>query len=84
MHLICSAGTKGLSSFIGGFKSWVSVEFKRKHGKESPWQWRFFDHKIRSDESLRQKCDYVWRNPVRRGLVREPEEYSWSGARLTG
>ena len=84
MHLICSAGTKGLSGFIGGFKSRVSVEFKREFGKESPWQWRFFDHKIRNHESLRQKCEYVWMNPVRRDLAKRVEDYPWSGTRVTG
>lgn len=84
LHLICSAGTKGLSGFVGGFKSRVSVEFKQKYGKPSPWQARFFDHKIRGDESLNQKCEYVWMNPVRRGLVKKAEEYLWSGVRLTG
>ena len=84
LHLICSAGTKGLSGFVGGFKSRVSVEFKKKYGKSSPWQARFFDHKIRGDESLQQKCEYVWMNPVRRGLAKEPGDYAWSGARMTG
>ena len=33
------------------------------------WQRDFFDHRIRSHESLQQKADYIRQNPVRKGLV---------------
>jgi hypothetical protein len=33
---------------------------------------------LRSDESLKEKCEYIRQNPVRRGLVVRPEEYRWS------
>jgi len=36
-----------------------------------------FDHVLRSDESLKEKCEYIRQNPVRRGLVQRPEEYRW-------
>lgn len=83
LHLICSAGSKGLSGFIRVFKGRTTAGFRRRFQKPSPWQTRFFDHKIRNDESLHQKCEYVWMNPVRRGLARKPEEYPWSGALLS-
>jgi putative transposase len=35
------------------------------------WQRDFFEHRLRSDESLEEKIDYVLQNPVRAGLVRE-------------
>lgn len=41
------------------------------------WQDESFDHVIRSEESLLSKADYIRMNPVRRGLVRTPEEYKW-------
>lgn len=84
LHLICSAGRQGLLSFVRELKSRTAVEMIRQGGQGSPWQARFFDHKLRSDESLREKCRYVWMNPVRRGLARRPEDYAWSGAVLSG
>ena len=84
LHVICSAGKKGLPGFVREFKSRTAVEFKRLFGEGSPWQFRYFDHKIRSEESLRNKCRYVWFNPVRRGLAPKPEDYPWSGALRTG
>lgn len=41
------------------------------------WQEESFDHVLRSDESLKEKCEYIRQNPVRRELVRKPEEYPW-------
>jgi hypothetical protein len=32
---------------------------------------------LRSDESFAQKVEYIRQNPVRRGLVRRPEDYRW-------
>ena len=83
LHLICSAGDKGLISFVRSFKLRVTTLFRKRLKQPSPWQRSFFDHKIRHDESLRQKCNYVWANPVRAGLARVPEEYRWSGSILT-
>ena len=41
------------------------------------WQEESFDYVIRCWESLQQKIDYIRQNPVRRGLVKTPEEYPW-------
>jgi REP element-mobilizing transposase RayT len=41
------------------------------------WQEESFDHVLRSHESLLQKADYIRQNPVRRGLVKQPEQYKW-------
>jgi len=45
------------------------------------WQRDFFDHRIRTEESLAEKWDYIFHNPVRAGLVGRPEEwpYVWFG-----
>ena len=80
LHLICSAGPKGLISFVRGFKLGVTTLFRQRLKRMSPWQRSFFDHKIRHDESMRQKCRYVWANPVRAGLVSKAEQYRWSGS----
>lgn len=46
---------------------------------ESYWQPGFFDHLLRHDESYAEKWDYVWRNPVRAGLVAQPEDWPYQG-----
>lgn len=39
------------------------------------WQRDFFDHRLRAEESEREKADYILRNPVRAGLVDRPEDW---------
>jgi len=41
------------------------------------WQEESFDHVLRSQESFEEKLEYLRQNPVRRGLVRKPEDYKW-------
>lgn len=43
------------------------------------WQRGFFDHVLRSDESYAQKWNYVRQNPVRPGLVKNADDWPFSG-----
>ena len=50
------------------------------------WQASFWEQDVYSPGYLRQKLVYLHRNPVRAGLVKQPEEYPYSSYRsyLTG
>jgi REP element-mobilizing transposase RayT len=50
---------------------------KRLHTSGPVWEDESFDHVLRSDESLKEKAEYIRENPVRRGLVRRTEDYRW-------
>ncbi|MEY4299809.1 MAG: hypothetical protein RIR25_1045, partial [Verrucomicrobiota bacterium] len=39
------------------------------------WQRGFFDHRLRHEESEREKADYILRNPGRAGLVAQWEQW---------
>ncbi|MBI3478722.1 MAG: transposase [Acidobacteria bacterium] len=41
------------------------------------WQDESFDHVLRSNESFKQKVEYIRQNPIRRGLAASPGEYPW-------
>jgi len=41
------------------------------------WQLDFFEHRLRHEESRRQKADYILQNPVRQKLVSRPEDWPW-------
>ena len=43
------------------------------------WQKGFFDHLIRHSESYSAKWEYVLQNPVRAGLVTNPDDWPWQG-----
>jgi REP element-mobilizing transposase RayT len=67
-----------LTDILKGLKGASARTINRETGRSGPvWQHESFDHEIRRDESLRQKCEYVVQNPVRRGLVSSPDEYPW-------
>jgi putative transposase len=58
---------------IGEWKKWLV----KRHGIS--WQENFFDHRLRREESLGEKADYILQNPVRAGLVKEAKDwpYTW-------
>jgi len=42
------------------------------------WQRRFYDFNVWSDKKIREKLDYMHRNPVQRQLVVHPKDWPWS------
>lgn len=45
------------------------------------WQRRFYDFNFRSERKRIEKLRYLHCNPVKRGLVLEPEQWEWSSYR---
>jgi len=45
------------------------------------WQRRFYDFNVWSARKRIEKLSYMHRNPVKRGLVLEPEQWEWSSFR---
>jgi len=67
-----------LPELMSGIKGSSAHAINKALGRSGPvWQSEFFDHVIRSTESLDQKIRYIRMNPVRAGLVDRPEEYPW-------
>lgn len=44
------------------------------------WQPKYHDRRVRDLEELLSFKRYIHQNPVKRGLVAEPEDYPWSSA----
>jgi putative transposase len=44
------------------------------------WQRRFHDHVLRRAEDSESVAWYIWMNPVRKGIVAEPQFYTFSGS----
>lgn len=82
VHFFVTPGekTRLLERFIGQWKQWTAKRIVHATGMVPPlWQYRFFDHLLRSNESYAQKWEYVRQNPVRAGLAHEPEEWPYAG-----
>ena len=45
------------------------------------WQPRYYDFNVWSEAKRVEKLRYIHRNPVTRGLVRNPEDWAWSSFR---
>ena len=45
------------------------------------WQRRFYDFNVWGERKRIEKLRYMHRNPVKRGLVQEPEQWKWSSYR---
>jgi len=42
------------------------------------WQKRFYDFNVYSAAKRKEKLEYMHRNPVTRGLVKDPKDWVWS------
>lgn len=80
LHLVVRLSVAGLPRAVRFFKGRTATWWRKSGDGRSLWQSGYFDHLIRSEESLDEKCQYVLENPVRAGLVTSPEDYAWSGA----
>jgi putative transposase len=57
----------------------LSVTLRRR---ERPfWQARYYDFNVWTDAKRIEKLRYMHRNPVKRGLVENPEDWAWSSYR---
>jgi putative transposase len=65
------------------FKRWFNASFDCRpsvsDGGDVDWQWQegCFDRLLRSDESLTAKWQYIRQNPVRAGLVSDPNDWPY-------
>ena len=64
-----SPSKRTIEGVVSDWKRWTS----RQLGIE--WQRDFFEHRLRHEESRRQKVDYILANPVRKELVARPEDW---------
>ena len=46
------------------------------------WQTRFYDFNVFTSKKRVEKLRYMHRNPVKRGLVKSPEQWRWSSYRF--
>jgi REP-associated tyrosine transposase len=94
VHLVVSEPKKGNpSKALQVLKQKVSRSLRKPKRKASAqlslcfadvtdgpafWQRRFYDFNVWSSKKLREKLDYMHRNPVERGFVSHPKDWLWS------
>ena len=50
------------------------TDSKERHRENTIWQRRFWEHQVRDDEDLHRHLDYIHYNPVKHGLVTNPDQ----------
>jgi putative transposase len=50
----------------------------RRDGERGVWQRRFWEHMIRDERDLGRHVDYIHYNPVKHGLVDDPDDWAYS------
>ena len=71
--------TSRLLPFIKNLKQTTSREYRLRF-RETLWQKKFYDHILRPQDNAAGVAGYIWMNPVRRGLCKEPWQYPHSGS----
>jgi putative transposase len=77
LHLFCAPRDPRFA-----IERWIAFwkdRFAKTYADPKPFQAGGFHHRLRSDESYAQKWQYVRENPVRQGLVNNPEDWPYCG-----
>lgn len=78
LHLCCSPLVEAVE--IEGWVTFWKRQFRRLHQNAGQrFQTGCFHHRLRRQESYEERWDYVRENPVRAGLVKQPDEWTYSG-----
>ena len=67
------------SSLESWVRYWKAHYSRCDYNPDHRWQDSHWDRRIRSDESYEQKWGYVRNNPLRAGLVSNPDEWPFQG-----
>ena len=86
MHYLKLSFSKRAKSLTGSQVSVQLMEANLGHQRqnseyESFWQKRYYDRNVGSVREFGIKLRYLHRNPVKRGLVRDPGDWKWSSFR---
>jgi putative transposase len=78
LHLFCAP--RDLRFTIEKWLTFWKREFSRKH-PDQDWEWQRngFHHRLRHPREYEEKWQYVFENPVRKGLVKAPADWPYWG-----
>ena len=80
LHLVLIHRMLSLAETVRLFKGRVSRRVRLESPHLEMWQAGYFDHVVRRSEGMYRCLQYVFENPVRKGLVTNWWEWPWSGA----
>jgi len=82
LHLIIVSQNNDLSNIMHDLKGKIAFDMLSQGIIETKlWQKGFYDHVIRNKKDLTEKLNYMHKNPLRAGLVKETAFYKYSSFR---
>jgi putative transposase len=74
-----------LPRLMGALKVASAQAVNRNRGTRGKlWQFRYYDHAIRTVKEYHQALRYMHLNPVQKGLVKKPEDWLWTSVHSYG
>ena len=78
VHLLVSEPQSGsLAGAIQALKQETARKLKQPNEPHF-WQARYYDFNVWSEGTTEEKLHYMHQNPVKRGLVAQPQDWPWS------
>jgi putative transposase len=81
-HVHLLVGDENIISFVRAFKGRMIPRARAISPFKKLWQRSFYDHILRSTESIMDIAGYIFENPVRSGLVALPHQYPFVGSEV--
>ena len=83
LHLLIVGASEDsdLQQFMARWKQLTAFQHKKQSGQRL-WQESYYDHVLRDDEETWRAARYILENPVRKGMVKNFEEYPHSGSEV--
>ena len=83
--LLYPAPADALPRLMGAIKIASNRTFNRSRRTRGEfWHLRYFDRAIRTVKEYRDALQYIHTNPVKKGLVKKPEDWPWSSIHSYG
>lgn len=86
VHLLVQFNTGfPLNKVVHSWKSFIANKSNKLLGRSGPfWQREYYERYIKNENHYRNAVMYIESNPVKAGLVGEPELWKYGSARLRG
>ena len=78
VHLLVDEPERAKLSVVIQMLKQITSRKMRRPGQPRFWQVRYYDTPLWSSGKKMEKLRYRHRNPVKRGLVKSPEQWKWS------
>lgn len=82
LHLLLRLRERPLNRVVQQLKSRTALRLNQEIGRSGRfWEPAYYDHALRSEESLRRTARYIVANPLRAGLVGKVGDYPYWNAK---